>query len=75
LEQQQERNLVRLPLMWRQPVGYQRSFLEAYEPGVTFYLSESLCADFHEMSRTSSGERPTGTYAREILHRLLIDLS
>ena len=75
MERQQERNLVRQPLMWRQPVGYQRSFLEAYEPGVTFYLSESLRADLHEMGRTPSNERPAGTYAREILHRLLIDLS
>lgn len=69
------RDLLRKPLMLRQPVGYQRSFLEAYEPGVTFYLSESLRADLHEMGRTPSSERQAGTYAREILHRLLIDLS
>ena len=35
------RDLVRQPLMLRKPVGYQRSFLEDYVPGVTFYLSES----------------------------------
>jgi len=69
------RDLVRQPLMQRKPVGYQRSFLEEYEPGVTFYLSESLRAQFHEMGRTPAGERPAGTYAREILNRLLIDLS
>jgi len=33
------RDLVRQPLIHRQPVGYQRTFLEEYEPGVTFYLS------------------------------------
>lgn len=69
------RDLVRQPLMRRKPVGYQRSFLDDYEPGVTFYLSESLRAQFHEMGRTPAGERVAGTYAREILNRLLIDLS
>jgi hypothetical protein len=69
------RDLVRQPLMRRNPVGYQRSFLEDYEPGVTFYLSESLRAQFHEMGRTSANQRVAGTYAREILTRLLIDLS
>lgn len=69
------RDLVRQPLMQRKPVGYQRSFLEEYEPGVTFYLSESLRTQFHEMGRTPAGEGPAGTYAREILNRLLIDLS
>jgi len=69
------RNLIQQPLVQRKPVGYQRSFLEEYEPGVTFYLSESLRSQFHEMGRTPAGERPAGTYAREILNRLLIDLS
>jgi hypothetical protein len=69
------RDLVRQPLMERQPVGYERSFLEEYEPGVTFYLSESLRTQFHEMGRTQARERPAGTYAREIMNRLLIDLS
>jgi hypothetical protein len=69
------RDLVRQPLMRRNPIGYQRSFLEDYEPGVTFYLSESLRAQFHEMGRTPANQRVAGTYAREILNRLLIDLS
>ena len=69
------RNLVRQPLMRRKPAGYQRSFLQEYEPGVTFYLSEPLRADLHEMGRTPASERPAGTYAREILNRLLIDMS
>jgi hypothetical protein len=69
------RDLVRQPLIRRKPVGYQRSFLEDYQPGVTFYLSESLRSQFHEMGHTPARERPAGTYAREILNRLLIDLS
>lgn len=69
------RDLVRQSLMRRKPIGYKRSFLEEYEPGTNFYLSESLRMDLHEMGRTADAEHPAGTYAREILDRLLIDLS
>ena len=69
------RDQVRLQLMHRRPVGYQRDFLEAYQPGETFYLPESLRGQLHEMGRTSTNERPAGTYARDILGRLLVDLS
>ena len=69
------RDRMRLPLMHRRPVGYRRDFLEAYQPGATFYLPESLRSQLHEMGRTPVGERPAGTYAREILGRLLVDLS
>lgn len=69
------RDRVRQALMHRRPVGYQREFLEAYEPGVTWYLPDSTRAQLHEMGRTSVNERPAGTYARDILQRLLVDLS
>jgi len=69
------RNQVRLALMHRRPVSYQREFLESYQPGTTFYLSESLRQQLHDMGRTPVLERPAGTYAREILGRLLVDLS
>lgn len=69
------RDLIQQPLIRRKPVGYHRSFLEDYKPGITFYLSESLRGQFHEMGRTPANERPAGTYARDILNRLLVDLS
>lgn len=69
------RNLVRLPLASRQPVGYQREFLDDYEPNVTSYLSDAVARHLLELGRTPDGARPAGTYARDILHRLLIDLS
>jgi len=69
------RDRVRLPLMHRRPVGYQREFLQSYQPGTTFYLPEPLRRQLHEMGRTSAHERPAGTYARDILGRLLVDLS
>lgn len=69
------RDQVRLGLMHRRPVGYQPDFLKSYQPGVTFYLPESLRGQLREMGRTSANERPAGTYARDILSRLLVDLS
>ena len=69
------RDVVRQPLPSRKPIGYSRSFLEGYEPGVNFYLAESLRDQLHSIGRTPDGPRPAGTYAREILGRLLIDLS
>ena len=69
------RDKVSGPLMHRLPVGYHREFLESYQPGQTFYLSESLRNQLHDMGRTAANERPAGTYARDILGRLLVDLS
>jgi hypothetical protein len=69
------RDQVRRPLMHRRPVGYRREFLDGYEPGHTFYLSASLRSQLHDMGRTTADERPAGTYARDILSRLLVDLS
>lgn len=66
---------VTLPLSARQPVGYRRDFLDAYRPNVSRYLSESLCAELHGMGQAAAGQLPAGTYARQILSRLLIDLS
>lgn len=69
------RDQVRLPLIHRPPVAYQREFLEAYQPGETFYLPESLRVQLHEMGRTAMDERPAGTYARDIMGRLMVDLA
>lgn len=69
------REQVRRPLMGRRPVGYRREFLDAYRPGQTFYLPESLRSQLHDLGRTAGAERPAGTYARDILGRLLVDLS
>ncbi|CAM5785585.1 Fic family protein [Castellaniella caeni] len=69
------RDHVNLPLMRRRPVGYQRQFLDQYQPGVTFYLPEPLRQQLHAIGRTPADQRPAGTYARDILGRLLVDLS
>ncbi len=59
----------------RKPVGYQRDFLETYQPNVTSYLPESLRRQLHRMGKTTDTVEPAGTYSRAVLNRLLIDLS
>ena len=66
---------VREPLRARKPVGYQRAFLDAYRPNDTAYLSAKECTHLREVGTPISGGQPAGTYAKQILYRLLIDLS
>ena len=63
------------PLMARKPVGYQRDFLDRYQPNRSFYLPLSLRQQLHRLGRTAQASQPAGTYSRSILNRLLIDLS
>lgn len=69
------RDYVRQPIQQRKPVGYDREFLEAYRPNETNYLPPEIREHLHNIGRSPDGERPAGTYARDILGRLLIDLS
>lgn len=69
------RKLMRRPIAQRIPVGYIRSFLDEYTPNRDHYLPPDLRIRLHEQGRSPVGERPAGTYARQILDRLLIDLS
>ena len=62
-------------LQSRTPIGYQQKFLRSYVPNLTFYLSESERLDLLSIGRVENRVRPAGTYARQILSRLLIDLS
>ena len=66
---------VNRPLHERRPVGYNRAVLERYRPNQDAYLSQAQRARLHEWGRTSADGRPAGTYARDIMSRLLIDLS
>ena len=69
------RAYVRQPIQSRKPVGYDRELLETYRPNQTRYLSPEIREHLHNIGRSPDGERPAGTYARDILGRLLIDLS
>jgi Fic/DOC family len=63
------------PIAARSPKGHQRSFLEQYEPNRTAYLPDQTKAHLHKIGRPIPADRPAGTFARDILNRLLIDLS
>ena len=63
------------PTHQRKPVGYQRAFLDAYQPNQTFYLPAPLRSQLYQMGRTARTVQAAGTYSRAILNRLLIDLS
>lgn len=70
------RRTLRQPLAGRVPVGYNRDFLSHYVPGETWYLSAAARARLEELgTRTVGPQQPAGTYARQILNRLLVDLS
>lgn len=66
---------VRNPVRSRKPVGYERAFLDAYRPNDTAYLSGEERVHLQEVGTPSSGKLPAGTFAKQILNRMLIDLS
>lgn len=66
---------VRQPVQLRIPVGYDRALLESYRPNETHYLPPEILEYLHNIGNSPNEERPAGTYARDILGRLLIDLS
>ena len=59
----------------RTPVGYNQDLLRSYEPNKTLYLSKPQREELLILGRVENKVRPAGTYARNILNRLLIDLS
>ncbi|THU40379.1 Fic family protein [Niastella caeni] len=74
-ESQEIRSLVLLPELRRKPVGYNREFLENYQPNIDSYLTPHEKQKLAEIGKTTINDQPAGTYAKEILNRLLIDLS
>ncbi len=75
IEGKKVRDLVSRPLTERTPVGYNRHFLDSYRPNKTAYLSEQQRAELWSAGMAPAQEGPAGTYARQILERLLIDLA
>lgn len=67
---------VNQPQHLRRPVGYHRQFLESYRPNETFYLSQVEREHLHKIGSTPDVKgQKSGTYAKKIFSRLLIDLS
>ena len=63
------------PLSARQPVNYQREFIDLYQPNVTWYLPAAIRNHLLDIGRRIGIDYAAGTYIRQILDRLLIDLS
>lgn len=68
-------NRVRQPLITRDPCTYNATWLDAYQPNQTFYLSATQRQQLMQQGRQVSAGLPAGTYAQRIFNRLLIDLS
>jgi len=69
------RDYVRQALEARKPVGYDPKFIDRYRPNVSFYLTKQDREHLAAVGRLQIAEQPAGTYAKQILDRLLIDLA
>jgi hypothetical protein len=69
------RRQITRPLSQRRPVGYDPSFLASYEPNTSFYLPAATRQRLAELGQVGLTDLPAGTYLRQILDRLLIDLA
>ena len=67
--------LIRQPPGKRTPAGYNRQFLDSYRPNVSSYLSPGELKHLWNVGKPKIAEQAAGTYAKQILNRLLIDLS
>ncbi|WGS50101.1 Fic family protein [Paraburkholderia sp. D15] len=63
-----------MPLAARDPVTYQREFVENYVPNVSWLMPPELADTLYREGRLRE-QQPAGTYARNVLEQLLIDLS
>lgn len=69
------RRTIQLSMSQRTPVGYQGVFLDAYQPNKTFYLPETLREELEDLGQVGLSALPAGTYLRQVMDRLLVDLS
>lgn len=67
--------LISQPSQKREPTGYRREFLENYKPNISSYLTKQEMKWLSTLGATAQMQAPAGTYAKQILQRLLIDLS
>ena len=75
-ESRAQRDIIRQQQAFRKAVGYRREFLEKYVPNKTDYVPEPLRKHLHALGQSDHmAEMPPGTYARQLLDRLIIDLS
>lgn len=74
-ESEQALHQLSRPVHQREPVGYQRSFLDDYVPGKTEWIVPEVRSRLAALGRTPAIDQPAGTWARHVLERFLLDLS
>ena len=72
---QNVQSYVRRPITARKPAGYNRAFLDSYRPNLSSYLSPAERAHLRQVGTPAAAGQPAGTYAKQVLNRLLIELS
>ena len=75
LPSQQSIAYIKKPIFERNPIAYNRNWLNKYQPNHTYYLSEKTRKHLSMQGRRTKAQEPAGTFARKIYNRLLIDLS
>lgn len=69
------RSYLSQPLSARKPVGYNRAFLDSYRPNETSYFTSEERTRLASIGQPEAESAAAGTYAKQILNRLLIDLA
>lgn len=69
------RAAMRRPIAEREPAGYERDWLFSYKPGASWLLTKPQRRHLRAVGATPDDNRPAGTFAKDILSRLLIDLA
>lgn len=69
------RAAVTRPIKERRTAPYDDSLLLAYQPNVTEYLPPTLRDELARMGKVGMEDHPAGTYLRQVMDRLIIDLS
>lgn len=68
------REYLLLPLGARDPVTYQRGFVDDYVPNESALMPPDLAEELYRTGRLA-GQQPAATFARKVLEQLLLDLS
>lgn len=63
------------PSYARTKVSYDVSLIDRYIPNETRYVSEDMASQLHSLGRRFNKKLAAGTYAKDIVQRLLIDLT
>ncbi len=74
-EAQEVHTLIHRPIAERRPVAYNADFLHSYIPNKTYYLTPSMREELAKLGQVGISHLPAGTYLRQVMNRLLIDLS